>query len=464
MIGPLEVIPFEGQSAVSPLNSVAKKDTDKRRVIVDLSFPEAKSVNDGIRAEKYLNYEEKLTFPSVQNLVNIIHKKGKGCYLFKRDLSRYYRQLPVDPGDIHLLGVWFEGQFYFDLMVPMGLVSSARIAQMVSDVITYVFSLKGFDAVNYIDDLGGAEVKHKAWEAFFTLGQILNDMGLKEAAEKATPPSTCMTFLGLEVNTISMTITIPSNKMIEINIELDKWLEARKMTKRKVQRLAGLLNFASACIRPGRIYLARILNFLRSFPVRSEGEHVMDVDPEVLEDVKWWKGTAQFFNGISLILEPNWSKPDACFSSDACLTGCGALTDGRYFHAEFPERVKNTYTDINQLEFLTIIVVLKVWGELFHRSKILIYCDNLNTVRAINSGSSRDRIMQQLLRNMHALITWYSIDIWCIHLNSTDNRKADLLSRWHLNPSNERMFKNLMGKVNCREYRITNKDFELMLP
>ena len=48
VVGPFKANPFIEDMAISPLNSVTKKDSLERSVIVDLSFPEGFSVNDGI--------------------------------------------------------------------------------------------------------------------------------------------------------------------------------------------------------------------------------------------------------------------------------------------------------------------------------------------------------------------------------------------------------------------------------
>ena len=75
VLGPFTEPPFQDGWATSPLNSVPKKDSDKRRVILDLSFPRGRSVNDGIQADSYLGQYGKLTFPSIDDLVKIIHRK-----------------------------------------------------------------------------------------------------------------------------------------------------------------------------------------------------------------------------------------------------------------------------------------------------------------------------------------------------------------------------------------------------
>lgn len=45
--GPFDAVPFTDGFVVSPLNTVPKRDSDERRVIVDLSWPCSISVNDG---------------------------------------------------------------------------------------------------------------------------------------------------------------------------------------------------------------------------------------------------------------------------------------------------------------------------------------------------------------------------------------------------------------------------------
>ena len=135
--------------AISPINSVPKKDS-LDRIVVDLSFPEGAAINEGTEADSYQDIKSKLSFPKVDDFGKIIHKKGSDCLMFKRDLSSAYRQLPVDCGDIRLLGYWYKEQYFFNLALPMGLRSSAHCCQMVTSAIVHVFSNKGFGAENYM--------------------------------------------------------------------------------------------------------------------------------------------------------------------------------------------------------------------------------------------------------------------------------------------------------------------------
>jgi len=197
ILGPFKENPLQCPIHCSPLNSVAKKDCSERRFILDLSFPKGASVNDGIPKDVYLGECVKLQLPSVDKLVELVREKGQGCLLFKRDLKKAYRQIPVDPGDVHRLGFRWKGHLYCDRVLPMGLRSACQACQRVTNGVAYAFRQEGYAIVNYIDDFAGAEVTDRAQGAYDRLGSLLSELGLSESKAKACPPSTSMSFLGV---------------------------------------------------------------------------------------------------------------------------------------------------------------------------------------------------------------------------------------------------------------------------
>ena len=96
-IGPFKENPFISGIKSSPVNSLPKKDTSERRVILDLSFPKGKSVNDFVSKDFYLGEQVELIYPKVDDFIQIIKQKGQGCLLFKTDLRRAYRQVHICP-------------------------------------------------------------------------------------------------------------------------------------------------------------------------------------------------------------------------------------------------------------------------------------------------------------------------------------------------------------------------------
>ena len=127
----------------------------------------------------------------------------------------------------------------------MGLRNSAHICQRITNSLAYMYRNLGFDIVNYLDDFAGVEIKQGVDRAFFKLKSLLSACGIEESEHKAYAPSTRM------------------NRILEITNLIIEWNKKTKATKREIQSLVGKLNFIGCCFKPGRIFISRILNWLR---------------------------------------------------------------------------------------------------------------------------------------------------------------------------------------------------------
>ena len=110
---PLQEFPFV---QISPFGVIPKFTPGKWRLILDLSSPHGKTVNDGI--DKRLC---SLTYTKVDEVVNYVLQKGRGMWLAKIDIQEAYRIVPVHPQDRLLLGMMWDGQLYADTALPFGL-------------------------------------------------------------------------------------------------------------------------------------------------------------------------------------------------------------------------------------------------------------------------------------------------------------------------------------------------------
>lgn len=458
VLGPFEVPPCGSKTVISPLNTVSKKDSVERRIILDLSFPPGKSINDSIPKDTYLGEGFKLHLPTVDNLVSLIKDKGVGCFMFKRDLKKAYRQIPIDPGDVYALAYRIDDHIFCDRVLPMGLRSSCQACQRVTDGVRYALSIGGCHIVNYIDDLAGAEVEDRVEEADIALRDMLLELGLDEAANKALSPDTCMTFLGIQFDSVALTLTVPADKLKEILSLLDDWIGRTTATKKQVQSLVGSLNFLAACVRPGRLFLSRILNFLRE--MASQGP--VALTPEFRQDLFWWQLFAPLYNGVSIMPIADWSVPDGVVSCDACLSGCGGWFEGLYFHTVFPQFILDMELHINELELLTLVVVCKLWGSQWKGMRIKIFCDNNTSVIVLNTGRTRDKFLQACLREICLLAANNEFEIRTVHLPGVENRIPDILSRWHLNVACHNDFAERTAGLDVQECDVAHDLFKFM--
>ena len=70
--------------ALSPLNTVPKKDTVERRIILDLSFPKGMAINDSVSKDFYVAD----SYSGVDDLVNLIKIKWKGLSALQKGFEK----------------------------------------------------------------------------------------------------------------------------------------------------------------------------------------------------------------------------------------------------------------------------------------------------------------------------------------------------------------------------------------
>ena len=460
LIGPFKRNPFGRDARFSPIDAIPKRDSEDMRIIINLSHPFSKgSVNASIQKDKYLGKPIKVKYPSVDDLVKLVIKKGRACLIFKRDLWSAYKQMWICPGDVHLLGYRFENLFYFEVTLIMGSRSSCYCCQRTTDAISYIYSLSGFEDVNYLDDLGSAEVAELANEAFLELGSVLNNFGIRESEKKATPPDTKVSFLGVLFDTEHMTLFITDDRRAELMELINLWLAKDSATLRQIQSLLGKLNFVCNTVRAGRVFVSRVINELKSFPDDNSPKVLSE---EFKKDLNWWRIFMNKFDGRTMITDLKFKAPDLIFESDACLTGCGGWChNGEYFHTTFPEFIRNNKeVSINELETLSLIICIKLWHPVLANSNLLIYCDNLDTVSIVNTGRAKNAFAQACLREICFLTANINCVVKVVHKPGVLNRRGDWLSRWDSDPLAKGKFLADTENIRTRERFVYKGLFE----
>ena len=133
IVGPVEPEKMEVQ--VSRFGVIPKgHQIGKWRLILDLSHPEAASVNDGIDPEI-----SSLSYTSVDQAAKKIVLLGKGTQLAKLDLESTYRMIPDLPADRRLLCMRWKGKVWLDTALPFGLRSAPIVFNVMADCLQWIF-------------------------------------------------------------------------------------------------------------------------------------------------------------------------------------------------------------------------------------------------------------------------------------------------------------------------------------
>ena len=227
--GPFSVQPFSNIH-LSPLMTAEKK-PDGRRPVFDATFGDY-SLNNGTPSDLYLGQPLNFAYPRIEDYRRLVILSGVGCFMWKRDLSSFFLQIPMDPVDYPKVSFVWRSNLFFFLGLMFGLCNSGFNAQRVTDAVTWIHRNLGletdlekpFNSLNYSDDIGGCETtKERATQSSEGLATLLGDLGLKESHNKYHPPSTCMPYLGVQFDSVKQLMSVPPEKLSEVREEVEKW-------------------------------------------------------------------------------------------------------------------------------------------------------------------------------------------------------------------------------------------------
>ena len=131
----------------------------------------------------------------------------------------------------------------------------------------------------------------KIHESYTFLLSLLQDLGLEVSYSKLVPPSTCVTNLGIQVDTVHKT----NEKLQEIKMLCKSWTHTKFCTKQQFQSLLGSLLYIIKCIKPAHIFLNCMLQVLRSH--HDSKRFVLNADS--FKDLCWFNTFLEQYNGIT---------------------------------------------------------------------------------------------------------------------------------------------------------------------
>ena len=120
-----------------PLSVVPKKHSSHWHTFYHLSYPEGDSINDYIPKEPYA-----LQYVRVDDAIRILLSLGPGSYVAKTGLKSAFRLIPIHPDDWHLMGIYWQSQYYVDLYLPFGLRSAPFLFNQFSDALEWISQLR----------------------------------------------------------------------------------------------------------------------------------------------------------------------------------------------------------------------------------------------------------------------------------------------------------------------------------
>ena len=443
--GPFGVQPFPVMQ-LSPMMSAEKK-PDGRRAVFDASFGDF-SLNKGTPVKEYLGEPIEFEYPKIEDFKCLVLKCGKSCLMWKRDLSTFFLQIPLDPLDYPKVAFVWRCAVFFFVGLMFGLRNSGYQGQRITDAVRWVHQRLGlntdeetmFHSINYSDDFGGVEENmDRANESSEALAKLLGDLGLKESVDKYHPPSTCMPYLGVLFDSVKQEMRVPPEKLSEVRAEVKKWVKKTTATKKALQQLLGSLFWVSKCVKFSRPFMSRLLYQLRDMHSLPDLKKSL-LAPDSRLDISWWDRYLTKFNGVEFIyvdepldltLEQLIDTSAAVNCGDAQMWGGGSFYEGEYWSQPFPTWLQSPEIPIHIKEFYVVLASSRLWGDCWSGKVTYIFCDNEAVVETLDKRKPKDPKMLELLREFLYTVCTKRFTPVFRKIGTKENYVADYLSRCH---------------------------------
>lgn len=408
-------------TVISALGAIPKDDGSVR-LIHDCSRPEGSALND------YAVLNSKIKYQTVQEACELLETGG---YMAKVDLKSAYRSVPLHPSQYEFAGLqWtFTGEEKPRYMIDRRLMFGARLSVLhfhqLTQAVRKMLEKREIKVVVYLDDFYiTASTFQACQEHLNTTISLLRSLGFSIAWEKIVGPSQTITFLGIEIDSQLMQIRLPYDKVVAYKILLKEYIDRRRASMRQLQRLAGIISFASTVVQSGRPYQQRVFDLLRS--VRRP-HHKVRLDVDLQNDIAWWLAILDHTNTSPIT---KTDTPVIEIFTDASQHGAGILWgyDWAYFDWEY-DLPRMLMKHINVKETVPIIAAAYRWAPKWRNKKVIVYTDNMTARAAINKARSTDPEVMNHIRTLYWIAHFYNFSIQCVYIKGSCNIVADSVSR-----------------------------------
>lgn len=425
--GPFDSPPFD-PFICTPLALREKSSKGKYRLLHNLSYPyDHTAVNLNIP-----DSAASVSYESLDRAFELLLPRPS-CYLSKSDIADAFRLIPLHPSQYPLTGFNVKGKYYYDKALPMGARSACQIFETFSsalqDVLTSRYNVSL--SVKVLDDfLFIGDSRTECLYALESFKSLCAHIGVPIAEHKTLPPTTKLTFLGIEIDTVKQEASIPIDKLRNYSASITQLKSSRHCSLRDLKSLIGKLIFVCKIIPAGRCFIRRLHNLTIG---QTNPNSVISLPHWVADDLGLWEKFLATFNGRAFYCF-RWTG-DSCdthFYTDSSKSGYGGTFGSHFIQGSFPQSWQDY--NIAFLELFPIYLLVHIFAPTLSNSSLVLHSDNLAIVHILNTHTSKDEKIMSLLRPLILLLMNNNIIFKARHIRGLDNSLCDALSRSQVTP------------------------------
>ena len=153
-------------------------------------------------------------------------------------------------------------------------VSVSRAHRSFSTVSLTLLFPRWLAVVNYQDEfLIIGSTKEECQRGLVTFINFLHYLGFNASWHKAISPSQHITFLGIELDSSTMSLRLPEDKLNRLIDLVNTFSHKASVSKRQLQSLVGSLNFACQVVHGGHTFLRHVIDCLNKLNHSSHWCH-----------------------------------------------------------------------------------------------------------------------------------------------------------------------------------------------
>ena len=302
------------------------KPTGAVRIILNLSSPAGRSVNEGIDINDFPT-----SMSSTSDWLRALNKAGRHAKMSKVDWSDAYKHLGVRLEDTNLQWFSWLGMAFKELCLIFGGASSAgiydRVAKLVIFIVKSKCRLPGELVCQVLDDCCACAPAGTDWLEEFdaTFFDVAAALGIKLAPrddpEKSFGPSTSGTVLGIHYDSVSWTWSIKGEKLLRLLHALTDVRNAASVRQDSLWSINGKIQHIKPLIPTGRF---NIDHLVRANGASKCGDYMVAVTDEMRRQLDFWLTMLRVCDGRVDIPDPDLPCP--AWALEFCSDAAGGST------------------------------------------------------------------------------------------------------------------------------------------
>ena len=328
------------------------------------------------------------------------------CFMASVDLRHAYYSIKMAESHQIKLRFVFSGKVYQYSCLPNGISCAPRLYTKLLKPVYSTLRQLGHSNSGFIDDsLLVSDTFEDCQENISDTVHLMTDLGfIVHPSKSVLIPTHNITFLGNDIHSVEMTVTLPKEKVSLIVQECLRLSKKHVETIRRVARVLGLMVASFSAVEYGPLHYRCIEKekILALKQAKGNFDICMQLSDNMKLELIWWVE-----NLSSQKRRIDHGNADIIIITDASLEGWGAVLGNEKIGGRWsPSEAEN---HINVLELSAVFLALRAFCLNCQDKHIQIKSDNTCTVSYINSmGGIKSQKCNEL-----------SIQIWswCIERN-----------------------------------------------